>query len=553
MHVSVFGLGRSGLAIAKAAIQLGGSATVYDQSSPDRLAKPEILDEAKALGATVVMEWDGVLPDAHMQIEDSIELDRKFHYYFHSTTVPTTGEQIVGGPWLVVNPAVDMRSPILKAAQEKGYEILSEIEFAFRISKAPIIAITGTNGKSTTTVMTYLCLRHCGIDAVLCGNIFGSGYPEVPLTEAALNSNPEQILVAEISSFQLEWVTHFRPVSAGITNIWPDHLDRYDSFEQYAAMKQRIFGAQSPEQFAVVKANDPVVRAPGAQPTNKRRRISTPQPPPHFAAIPGGSQDSSQAAQNEEGEPIVLTFGATGEHARVDERFLTVLDKQIKLDELHFSEPHNLSNASMAALLAYGALKGSVETNPKAKQIVERAEADSEAKRAAKTNAYNQRLQEANKPEFVLPWCILDGLKEFRGIAHRMELVGEKGGIRVINNSMCTNPDAVLKSATSLKGPNHVLIGGRNKDLDFRPLKHYFSNGMHHAYVYGEARGQLSEQIGTDLVYEKMEDAAHAALDAARSGEVVMLAPGCASTDQFRDFRDRGDVFKQLAKEWLEI
>lgn len=548
MHVSVFGLGRSGLAIAKAAIQLGGSATVYDQSSPSKLAKPEILDEAKALGAEVVMDWDGVLPE----IDSTPQPPPHFvamGYGGPDDSVTAQNEEVEpenpspqplsrGGErgLLVINPAVDMRSPILLAAQEKGYEILSEIEFAYRISKAPIIAITGTNGKSTTTVMTYLCLRHCGIDAVLCGNIFGSGYPEIPLTEAALNSNPEQILVAEISSFQLEWVKHFRPVSAGITNIWPDHLDRYDSFEQYAATKQRVFGAQSTEQFAVVKANDPVVRATGAQAITKRR---TPSPQPLSR---GG----------ERGFPIVLTFGATGDHARVDERFLTVLDKQIKLDELHFTEHHNHANASMAALLAYGALKGAVGTNPKARQIIDQAIEEADQKRAAKTNAYNQRLQEANKPEYILPSCILEGLKEFRGIAHRMEFVGEKGGVRVINNSMCTNPDAVLKSATSLKGPNHVLVGGRNKDLDFRPLKHYFSNGMHHAYVYGEARRQLSEQIGTDLVYEKMEDAARAALDAARSGEVVMLAPGCASTDQFRDFRDRGDVFRQLAKEWLE-
>lgn len=525
MHVSVFGLGRSGLAIAKAVIQLGGSATVYDQSSPSKLAKPEILDEARSLGAEVVMDWDGVLP----------ELDST-----PQPEAPSPQPLSRGGErgLLVVNPAVDMRSPILKAAQEKGYEILSEIEFAYRISKAPIIAITGTNGKSTTTVMTYLCLRYCGIDAVLCGNIFGSGYPEIPLTEAALNSNPEQILVAEISSFQLEWVKHFRPVSAGITNIWPDHLDRYDSFEQYAATKQRVFSAQEPGDFAVVKANDPVVRAPGARTSTPRtRRAPSPQP-----LSRGGERGFSQ----------LLTFGATGEHARVDERFLTVLDKQVKLDELHFTEHHNHANASMAALLAYGALKGAAGTNPKARQIIDQAIADADQKRAAKTNAYNQRLQEANKPEHILPSCILEGLKEFKGIAHRMEFVGERGGVRVINNSMCTNPDAVLKSATSLKGPNRVLVGGRNKDLDFRPLKHYFSNGMHHAYVYGEARGQLSEQIGTDLVYEKMEDAARAALEAARSGEVVMLAPGCASTDQFRDFRDRGDVFKQLAKEWLE-
>ncbi|MBC8065018.1 MAG: UDP-N-acetylmuramoyl-L-alanine--D-glutamate ligase [Chlorobia bacterium] len=547
MHVNVFGLGRSGLAIAKAAVALGGSATIYDQSSPAKLAKPEILEDARALGAEVLMDWDGVLPPCgplegvgsvgYFPNPPQEKDDADPFGEFGDTPKPPQGGLL---PWLVVNPAVDMRSPILKAAQDQGYEILSEIEFAYRISKAPIIAITGTNGKSTTTVMTYLCLKQCGIDAVLCGNILGSGYPEVPLTEAALNSHPEQILVAEISSFQLEWVKHFRPLSAGITNIWPDHLDRYDSFEQYAATKQRIFSAQTAGDFAIVKANDPVVRAPGVTDSLPRtRRTPTSQPPPPLG--------------KGERELIVLTFGATGEHARVDERFLTVLDKQIKLDELHFTEHHNHANASMAALIAYGALKGSAGSNPKAKQIIEQAKLEADQKRAAKTNAYNQRLQEANKPEHILPSCILEGLKEFRGIAHRMEFVGEKGGVRVINNSMCTNPDAVLKSATSLKGPNHVLVGGRNKGLDFRPLKHYFSNRMHHAYVYGEARNKLSEQIGTDLVYEKMEDAARAALDAARSGEVVMLAPGCASTDQYRDFRDRGDVFKQLAKEWLEI
>ena len=162
------------------------------------------------------------------------------------------------------------------------------------------------------------------------------------------------------------------------------------------------------------------------------------------------------------------------------------------------------------------------------------------------------RQFEATKPEFHLPICIIEGLKQFVGLHHRMEEVGVRDGVKVINNSMCTNPDAILKSTMSLRGPNHVLIGGRNKNLDFRPLRHYFANKMHHAYVYGEAREQLAEQIGTELVYEKMEDAARAAFAAARSGEVVMLAPGCASTDQFRDFRHRGDVFKQLAKEWLE-
>ncbi|MBN9502490.1 MAG: UDP-N-acetylmuramoylalanine--D-glutamate ligase [Armatimonadetes bacterium 55-13] len=502
-RIAVFGLGRSGLAIARGALAQGAHPHVFDQANADSLLKPEILEEARTEGITVTLGWDGKLPE--------------------------------GLDLLVVNPAVDMRSAILREAVEAGIEVISEVEFAFRISKAPIIAITGTNGKSTTTVMTYICLKACGIDAVLCGNIFGSGYPEVPMTEAALRSTPDQILVAEISSFQLEWVREFKPVSAGITNIWPDHLDRYDSFEQYAATKQRIFNAQDENDFAVVKAHDPVVKAPGQSAAVRRGR----RPAPELIGVK---------------TPTVLTFGATGEHARVDERFLTVLDKQVKIEELTYSEPHNYTNACMAGLLAFGALKASSRIHPEgvAAKVVAEAEKEAEASRAARRTAYNERQLEANKPQWILPAAILEGLRSFTGIAHRMEFVGERDGIRVINNSMCTNPDAVLKSAMALRGPNHILIGGRNKDLDFRPLRNYFANGMHHAYLYGEARQSLTEQIGHFPTFERMEDAFAAAVDAARSGEVVMLAPGCASSDQFRDFRHRGDVFKQIAKEWLE-
>jgi UDP-N-acetylmuramoylalanine--D-glutamate ligase len=505
--VAIFGLGRSGLAIARAAISQGSQATVYDQSAAGDLAKPEILARALELGANLQLGWNGDLPP------------------------PETPGQL-----LVVNPAVDKRHKTLSSAVRLGYEVVSEVEFAYRISKAPIVAVTGTNGKSTTTVMTYLCLRECGIDAILCGNIFGSGYEEAPLSEAALNSNPNQILVAEISSFQLEWVREFKPISAGITNIWPDHLNRYESFEDYSETKQRVFGAQDELDFAVVRANDPVVRIPGRGTGGKIGRRSR-----------EGNPDLTH-------RPRTLTFGATGEHARVDERFITILDKQVRLDELPFSEPHNHSNAQMAGLLAYGALKAMSERHhEQAKAVIGKAIAESSANRAARRNAYNQWQLEAAQPAHVLPGGIIDGLRAFRGLAHRMEFVGEKNGIRLINNSMCTNPDAVLKSATSLRGPNHILIGGQDKDLDFSPLKHYFSSGMHKAYVYGQAREKLSEQIGTKLVYRTMEEALRAALDAARSGEVVMLAPGCASSDQFRDFRERGDVFKQLAKEWLEL
>jgi UDP-N-acetylmuramoylalanine--D-glutamate ligase len=492
-RIAVYGLGRSGLAIAKAALQQGAKPTVFDKAKREEMAKPEMVDEAEALGIKLNLGWEGRF--------DPNEVDL-----------------------LVTNPAVDMRSPVLRQAVEDGIEVVSEVEFAYRISKAPIVAITGTNGKSTTTVMTYLCLKACGEDAILCGNIFGSGYDEIPMTEAALNSTPDQVLVAEISSFQLEWVSEFKPVAAGITNIWPDHLDRYDSFEQYAATKHRIFAAQGEGDFAVVKAHDPQVwleRAFGARPS----------------AL--GHPSSAPSAQR----PTPLSFGAGGEHANIDEQGITILGKRVKADELPFQGAHNYANACMAALLAYGVLKA------KNAASIQEAEAQERKRLEEKQTVYTRRPI----PEdlMALPDCIIEGLKQFKGIAHRMELVGERGGVKVINNSMCTNPDAVIKSATAVRGPNHLLIGGRNKDLDFKPVRSYLASGQHKAYLYGEARDILKEQVGDFPTFPTMEEAFEAATKAAKSGEIIMLAPGCASTDQFRDFRERGNVFREIAKEWL--
>jgi UDP-N-acetylmuramoylalanine--D-glutamate ligase len=468
-RIAVFGLGRSGLAVGRAALSRGAHPHIFDQKTLDQLPKRDAYDEALAARLEVTLGWDGRLPD--------------------------------GYDLLVVNPAVAKDHPTLTVAADSGVRIAGEIEFAYQISRAPIVAITGTNGKSTTTVMTYLCLRACGVDAVLCGNIFGSGYPEVPLTEAAMSARADQILVAEVSSFQLEWTIDFEPISAGITNIWPDHLDRYPGgFAEYAETKHRIFANQTERDFAVIKANDPVVHAPGAPSTvyvPRHRRIRLPEK--HATG------------------PTVLTFGATGEHARVEEQEFFVLDKRVRLDELPFQEPHNYLNATMAALLAYGALRymGKARAN-------------------------------------VLPPEIIDGLKDFCGLAHRMEVVGDRGGIRVVNNSMCTNPDAVIKSTMALRDPVHIIIGGVNKGLDFGPLRHYLANHRHHAYLFGSDAENLQKMLGQKWpIFRTLGEAFLAATEFAVLGEVIMLAPGCASTDQFRDFRERGDVFRKLAMDWL--
>ncbi len=507
-RVAILGLGRSGLAIGRACLRLGALPLVFDEKPREALPKPEIVQEAETIGLPLELGWAGSFERSATDL-------------------------------LVTNPAVDRRHPKLRQAVSDGIEVISEVEFAYRISKAPIVAVTGTNGKSTTTVMTWLCLRACGEDAVLCGNLFGSGYDEVPLTEAALHSTGDQILVAEISSFGLEWVSEFRPVAAGITNITPDHLDRYESFAEYAATKHLVFSRMGEGDVAVVRANDPEVLPPCSDTIRYRPRRERQQSPTE-------RDDATDC-------PLVLTFGAHGEHALVGELELRVLHQSVPLDELPFDEPHNRQNASMAALLAYGAIRHRALRFPEsaAGQLLRDAEEAERARRSAGQTVYDRRVPEED-PFLVAPPVLLDGLKAFRGLAHRMEYLGEKGRVRVVNNSMCTNPDAVVKSAQSLRDPAHLLIGGANKKLDFKPLRHYLANGRHRAYLYGRDAESLDVMLGGGHPrFSTLEEAFHAAALAASPGETIMLSPGCASTDGFRDFRERGNLFKKIAQEWL--
>ena len=473
-RIAVFGLGRSGLAVAKAAIRRGAEVVVYDETSREAIAKPELAQEAEALGIRMVFGWD-------RQFEPGI-------------------------PMLVVNPAIRMQHPVLGAAAKAGIEVVGEVEFAYRISKAPIVAITGTNGKSTTTVMAFLALRAAGMNPVLCGNIYGSGYDEVPLTEAADHATEDQILVAEISSFQLEQVSTFKPAVAGITNIVEDHADSYESFADYAATKLRIFARQTDLDFAVVRANDPQVRTPKG--------------------------------------PKTFKFGATADDARVEEEAIIFWDRRVPLSRFQFTEHHNASNAAMAALLAYAALQVRARTDDVARRMIAKAISDA----TPKASVYRR----SGPPDHAMPEEILNGIAEFTGISYRMEAVGEKNGVRVINNSMCTNPDAVIKSAQAVKDPVHLLIGGYTKGNDMRPLRNYLANGRHKVYIYGDDAAKVNAELGDGYpTFPTLAEAFQSAVANAVDGQVVMLAPGCASSGQFRDFRHRGDVFNQIAKEWL--
>lgn len=457
MRIAILGLGRSGLAVAAAAQAAGHSPAVFD-------AKPA--DDPK------------VKPHAKQLKQHGIPFTPAFEGRFGKSDFDQ----------LVTSPGVDMRSPILKEASRNGVEVIGEIEFAYRISKAPIIGITGTNGKSTTTVMTWQALKAAGQEAILCGNIYGSGLDEVPLTEAAMNSTPDQVLVAEISSFQLEWVHDFRPRCAGITNISPDHLNRYDNYEQYANTKRRLFDRMGEGDTIVANAGD-------------------------THTFPSNTSLRDRGF----GLPRVHFYGAAGVDASFDAGHLKVAIAE-PVSGLPFHEKHNLLNACHAALLALGYLETNREMSPGEK--VER---------------------------------VLAGLKHFRGLAHRMERLGHKGGIEVINNSMCTNPAAVIASSSGVPAPQHLLIGGMKKNYDFSPVGEYLTRTGHQAYLFGRDALEINEELGgLYSVFSTMKQAFRAARDKAVPGEVIMLAPGCASMDQFADFVARGEEFKKMAKEWLD-
>lgn len=455
-QIAILGLGRSGLSVARTAIRNGAFATVFDEKTRIDISKPELVKEAEKCGVPMRLGWD-------RRLESEFDI-------------------------LVANPAVPKNHPTLVDAVRAGMEVISEIEFAYRIAKVPIVAITGTNGKSTTTVMTYLCLRECGIESVLCGNIFGSGYPELTLTEASDRATAAQVLVAEVSSFQLEWVKDFRPVAAGITNVQPDHLDRYPGgLQEYAATKRRIFRALQAGDTAVCPLGDPL------------------------------------AFVDERIGANVQTFGGGGADAFVEKDRLLLAGRSVDVGALPFSEPHNLRNAAMAGLLALGALDS--------------ASARFEGYQPSDENAVDS---------------ILEGLRRFRGLAHRMERVGVHHGVQVINNSMCTNPDALVHSALAVSSPVHLISGGVNKDLDFHGVPEAMGAKAYRFYLFGKDAEQINGMLGNSYpVFRTMESAFQAATKVAQDGETIMLAPGCASTDQFRDFRERGDVFRSIAKEWL--
>ena len=375
---------------------------------------------------------------------------------------------------IVISPGVPVDAPPLVQARATGEPVIGEIELAAQFFPGPIVAITGSNGKTTTTALAGDIAVAGGLSTVVGGNI---GTPAISLVEAA---TAQTVAVLEISSFQLETIQTFHPRIAVVLNVTPDHLDRHRTFEVYVNAKARIFENQGPGDFAVLNADDPTCKALAGR---TRAQVFW----------------FSRKKEVERG--AFLREGRIFFRDSADER------EVMPVQEIGLKGAHNVEN--VLAAVAVGALLG------------------------------------------CEPLKIRDAVRSFRAVEHRIEYVATMRGVEYYNDSKATNVDATIKAIESFPANIHLILGGKDKGSDYRVLSNLLRQRVKRVYTIGAAAAKIESQIGgaAEIVHAETLDAAvRRAAETARPGDIVLLAPACASFDQFENYQHRGRVFKEAVK-----
>jgi UDP-N-acetylmuramoylalanine--D-glutamate ligase len=383
---------------------------------------------------------------------------------------------------VVPSPGVPADAPVLQEALQRGTPVLSEIEIAYRVARAPIVAITGTNGKTTSVLMAAAILKAAGKNVQVAGNTLAGGF-QVPLIQAAETMPETGWIVAEISSFQLEWVQKFRPRIAVITNITADHLNRHGSVEAYVEAKAHLLDAQTGEDWTVLNLENGATRELMSRARGRLLR---------FGRSPHPAEGTWSESLNEQRRLRGRLGGQVLDLAPVD--------------VLRVPGEHTVENALAAC--AVGLAAGCPP------EAMERALAD------------------------------------FQGVPDRLETVCSINGVEYVNNTMCTNVDAAIRSIEAYERPVVLIAGGKDKGLDFDPLGRVIAQRVKALVAIGADGPRVAEcarRYGFDRIYEagSMREAVRAAAHAAHAGDVVLLAPGCASFDWYTSFEARGRDFKE--------
>ncbi len=447
--VLILGLGLSGCAAAELAIHNGHSVHVLDESDT---------------------------PPRGERVAGLRERGVNFHLGWHEDNWNAAVDLVI------ISPGIAADSTLGRIADSLGCPVISELEYGFRHCSCPVLAVTGTNGKSTTVELITHCLRTAGYAAVAAGNI------GIPLCDIASKRGDLDFIVVEVSSFQLERTDQFAPLAAALLNLTPDHLDRYPDATAYYQAKMRLFKNMVRSDKIILRhdlAEMPLVRQ--ALPARGKRPLT-------FTAAPGVVADF-----------FVRPDGALCHNWQGQEKVI------VEQRKLRLRGRHNLENVLAAAAIC-----------------------DSAGVAGEK---------------------IVGGLCSFAPSPHRMELVAVANGVQYINDSKATNPDSMARAiqavAEDCNGKILLLAGGLDKGVVFESVKPLLRQHVKEVFLIGKCRNQLAAQWKDAVsckVFASLAAATEAALESAETGDTVLLSPGCASQDMFRDYADRGNAFSDIIK-----
>ncbi|MCF7854325.1 MAG: UDP-N-acetylmuramoyl-L-alanine--D-glutamate ligase [Candidatus Pacebacteria bacterium] len=450
-NILILGSGLSGCAAAELAVQEGHQVTMLDEA--DEPACPDRVQSLLAREVEVYLGWN-----------------------------QTTWKDRVDT--VIISPGIPPESRLAKVARSLPCPTISELEFGFRHCSCPVLAVTGTNGKSTTVELVTHCLNYIGRPAVSAGNI------GVPLCDAVRKSGEADFMSVEVSSFQLERVELFAPLVAALLNLTPDHLDRYPDTEHYFAAKMRLFSNMKRQEKIVLRHDlleSPVV----------------------LGALPPGGRPITFAARNAAYANLFMN----------DDGVLCWRHKGHVTDLLEYSDVrlrgrHNVENILAAMAICWA---GGIE-----------------------------------------PLEVAGAVKTFAPYPHRLELVAVRDGIKCINDSKATNPDALARALEAVgedrSGRILLIAGGLDKGVTFGDLNPLLRRYVKEVFLIGQCREKLAKCWRDSVpckMFASMTAAVDAALESACYGDTVLLSPGCASQDMFENYAARGESFTALIKKNL--
>lgn len=446
--ILVIGAGISGNAAAKMAMKLGAAEVILSDAKAEKDIKWDLTD-VKAAGVKLVFG-------------------------------PQENSLLEGVDLIIMSPAVPVRIPLIQEAYKRGITVTSEVEMAWSLAKSPILAVTGTNGKTTTVTLLGQLMRTRYPNAGVGGNI------GIPLCEEAVSAGENSCVVAEISSYQMEASTNFRPHVAVMLNVTPDHVVRHGSLEVYQQMKEKMFANQTAGDYLVLNYDDLKTRDMAA--SAKSQVV-------YF----------SRKEELEEGAFVQedwITISWQGQTCRL-----------CKTEDLQIKGGHNLENALAASMAAY--------------------------------------LGGARIPK------IIEVLKSFGGVEHRIEPVATVAGVAYYNDSKATNTDSAIKALESFDGHIVLIAGGDDKHTDLSEFMALVKQRVDELILVGDAAERFTEaakaaEFPEEHIHQagySMDKAVEIAYDISGVPQVVLLSPACASFDMYEGFEARGRDFKRLVKE----